>query len=175
MPPPKTTHETAAAVLKRLNQPAGTATGPAEDAHSLNHCRLMAPMSEDARLQHLRASGCDDNAVWLIAQATAQSTGKPVPANLGEDIRSLIGRWPSPERLQLLHARLNGLNDDQARLAKAYAACWIYEKAATALYLAIVDHMPPVDTQEASKPGIMARDQAIADAGFHDEVSRRPK
>ena len=86
-----------------------------------------------------------------------------------------MDRWPEPQHFQLLSSQLAGLSDEQISLASAYAACQIYETAATALYLAIVDGMASVATEEVSDATTIERDRAIADAGYTDEVARWPK
>ena len=183
--PPAITFETAAGIVQRHSDHADSVAEPTWTARSKAHCRLMAPMSNDRRIQYLGTAGCDDDTVRFITRATAESIGKEAKpalrsaaretAEARKDIESLLNRWPEPEHFRLLSSKIAGLSDEQISLASAYAACQIYETAATALYLVIVEDMAPVVTEEASDAATMERDQAIADAGYTDEVTRWPK
>ena len=180
--PPAITFESTAAIVKRHGDHPDAANKSARATRSIAHCRLMAPMSNDMRLQYLRTSGCNDDVIRLITRATAECLGKAAKpalhpaalqcANAGKDIASLLDIWPEPQHFQMLNSKLNSLNEEQISLSKAYAACQIYEMAATAIYLAIADSMMPVTAEEVSDADTMARDQAIADAGYTDEVAR---
>ena len=107
----------------------------------------------------LGTAGCDGDAVQLITRTIAQSIGKIAKPSLrsaardcaeaDEDIKNLLDRWPEPEHFQLLISETASLSEEQISLATAYAACQIYETAATALYLAIMDKMAKVVTGEA--------------------------
>ena len=142
-------------------------------------------MSNDRRIQYLGTSGCDDDAVRFITATVAESIGKDAKpalraaarecAETKQDIESLLERWPEPQHFQLLSSKIAHLNDEQISLVSAYAACQIYETAATSLYLAIVDGMAPVATDHASDAATAERDRSIADAGYTDEVARWPK
>ena len=183
--PPAITFEITAGIVQRHSDHTDSVAGPAWTVRSKAHCRLMAPMSNDRRIQYLGTAGCDDDTVRFITRAIAESVVKEAKPALRsavretaaarEDIESLLNRWPEPEHFQLLSENIAGLSDEQISLASAYAACQIYETAATALYLAILDGMAPVVTEETSDAATMERDQAIADAGYTDEVARWPK
>ena len=183
--PPAITFETAAVIVQRHSDHADAVAEPTWTARSKVHCRLMAPLSNDRRIQYLGTAGCDDDTVRFITRATGESIGKEAKpalrsaaretASARKDIESLLSRWPEPERFRLLSSKIAGLSDEQISLASAYAACQIYETAATALYLAIVEGLAPVVTEEASDATTVERDQAIADAGYTDEVARWPK
>ena len=183
--PPAITFETAAGIVQRHSDHADSVAEPTWTARSKAHCRLMATMSNDRRIQYLGTAGCDDDTVRFITRVTAESIGKEAKpalrsaaretAEARKDIESLLNRWPEPEHFRLLSSKIAGLSDEQISLASAYAACQIYETAATALYLVIVEGMAPVVTEEASDAATMERDQAIADAGYTDEVARWPK
>ncbi len=183
--PPAITFETTAGIVQRHSDHTGPAADRAWVAHSQAHCKLMAPMSNDRRIQYLGTAGCDDDTIQLITRTIAESIGKAAKPALRsvarecaatrEDIESLLNRWPEPQHFQLLSMNIADLSDEQISLASAYAACQIYETAATALYLAIVDGMAPVATEEATDAATMERDRAIADAGYTDEVARWPE
>ena len=183
--PPAITYETAAGIIQRHSDHTDSVAEPPWAIRSKAHCRLMALMSNDRRIQYLGTAGCDDDTVLFITRATAESIGKDAKpalrsaahesAEAKKDIESLLERWPEPEHFRLLSSKLAGLSDEQISLASAYAACQIYETAATALYLAILDGMALVATEEMSDATTMDRDQAIADAGYTDEVARWPK
>ena len=183
--PPAITFETTAGIVQRHSDHTDSVAGPTWTARSMAHCRLMAPMSNDRRIQYLGTTGCDDDTIRLITRTIAESIGKAAKpalrsaarecAAVKNDIDSLLDGWPEPQHFQFLSSEFAGLNDEQISLANAYAACQIYETAATALYLAIVEGMAPVVTEEASDAATMERDQAIADAGYTDEVARWPK
>ena len=183
--PPAITFEATASIVQRHSDLANTVDEPAWTARSKAHCRLMAPMSNDKRIQYLGTAGCDEETVRLITRTVAESIGKDTKralriaarecAEAEEDIESLLDTWPEPQHFQLLSSKIADLNDEQISLASAYAACQVYETAATALYLAIVDDMAPVATDQASDAATAERDRAIADAGYTDEVARWPK
>ena len=183
--PPAITFESTAAIVKRQGDHSDTANKSARVPRSMAHCRLMAPMSNDTRLQYLNTSGCNDDVIRLITRAVAECLGKAAKpaltsaalqcAETKKGIEDLLDRWPEPQHFQMLSSKLNSLNEEQVSLSNAYAACQIYEMAATAVYLAIADGMTPVTTEEVSDAETMARDQAIADAGYTDEVARWPK
>lgn len=183
--PPAITFETTAGIVQRHSDHTDSVAEPAWAVPSKAHCKLMAPMSNDRRIQYLRTAGCDDDAVRLITRIIAESIGKDAKpalrfaarecASANGDIDSLLDRWPEPEHFRLLSSKITGLSAEQISLANAYAACQIYEEAATALYVAIVDGLAPVTNGEASDIDTMIRDQAIADAGYTDEVAQWPK
>lgn len=183
--PPAITFETTAGIIQRHSDLTDPVAEPAWADQSKAHCRLMAPMSNDRRIQYLGTAGCDDDTVGFITRAVAESIGKDAKpalraaacecAGAQEDIENLLDKWPEPQHFQLLSSKIAHLNDEQISLASAYAACQIYETAATALYLAIVDGMAPVVTEEESDAPTAERDRAIADAGYTDEVARWPK
>ena len=180
--PPAITFETTAGIVQRHSDHMDSVAEPTWTARSKAHCRLMAPMSNDRRIQYLGTAGCDDDTIQLITRTIAEIIGKVAKPPLrsaarecaaaGSNIDSLLDRWPKPQHFQFLISEFAGLNDKQIGLANAYAACQIYEIAATALYLAIVEGMAPVVTEEASDAATMERDQEIADAGYTDEVAR---
>jgi len=142
-------------------------------------------MSDDKRIQYLGTAGCDDDTIRLITRVVANSIGKDAKPALRsaarecaegkKDIESLLERWPEPQHFQLLSSKIAHLDAEHISLSNAYAACQIYETAATSLYLAIVDGMGPVVTKETSDAATSERDRAIADAGYTDEVARWPK
>ena len=183
--PPAITFETTAGIVQRHSDHTDSIAGPTWTARSKAHCRLMAPMSNDRRIQYLGTAGCDDATIQLVTRTIAEGIGKSAKSALRSiahecaavrnNIESLLDRWPEPQHFQFLSSEFAGLNDEQISLANAYAACQIYEIAATALYLAIVEGMDPVVTEEASDAATIERDQAIADAGYTDEVGRWPK
>ena len=183
--PPAITFETTAGIVQRHNEHTDSFAAPDWAAQAEAHCRLMARMSNDKRIQYLEAAGCDDDTIQLVTRTIAESIGKSAKpalrsaarecAAVRNNIDSLLHKWPEPQHFQFLSSEFAGLNDEQISLANAYAACQIYETAATALYLAIVEGMAPVVTEEASDAATMERDQAIADAGYTDEVARWPK
>ena len=183
--PPTITFETTAGIVQRHSEHTGLVAEPTWAAGSKAHCKLMAPMSDDRRLRYLGTAGCDDDMIRLVTRAIAESIGKAAKpalrsaarecAETEKDIESLLGKWPQPQHFQLLSSKLASLSDEQISLASAYAACQVYETAATALYLAIVDTMAPVATADASDAATMERDRAIADAGYADEVARWSK
>ena len=156
--PPAITFETTAGIVQRHSDLTDPMAEPAWTAQSKAHCRLMAPMSNDKRIEYLGTAGCDDDTVRFITRTVADSIGMDAKralrtaarecAEAEEDIESLLDRWPEPQHFQLLNSKIAHLNDEQVGLATAYAACQIYEMAATALYLAIVDGMAPVVTEE---------------------------
>ena len=179
------TFETTAGIVQRHSDLTDPVVEPAWAAQSKAHCRLMAPMSNDKRIQYLGTAGCDEETVRLVTRTVAESIGKDTKrvlktaarecAEAEEDIESLLDRWPEPQHFQLLSSKIAHLTDEQISLAGAYAACQIYETAATALYLAIVDGMAPVATDLTSDATTLERDKGIADAGYTDEVARWPK
>jgi len=183
--PPVITPHSAATIVKRQNAHISTDGRATEATQSMDHCNLMAPMSDDMRLRYLSESGCDDDAIRLITRAIFDSIGKAARPALNSaalqcakgsrNIASLLEKWPETSHFQLLTSKLNGLDEEEISLATAYAACQIYEKAATALYLAIVDGMTPITAADTPDPDTLARDQSIADAGYTDEVGRWPK
>ena len=183
--PPTVTFEATASIVQRHSDLTDPVTTPAWTAQSKAHCRLIAPMSNDRRIEYLGTAGCDDDTVRFITRTVADSIGKGAKSALRtaarecaeakEDIENLLDRWPEPQHFQLLSSNIAHLNDEQISLASAYAACQIYETAATALYLAIVDGMAPVATEEGSDTATAERDRAIADAGYSDEAARWPK
>lgn len=148
------------------------------------HCQAMAAMSNDARIEYLRTAGCHDDAVATITKAVAESLGNAGKTSLrsaarkcaeaNKDIEQLLQDWPERKHSQLLNSNFAGLNEEQISLARAYAACQIYEMAATALYLVIVDGMSPVISDKPSDPATTARDKAIAEAGYTCELSQWP-
>ena len=183
--PPAITFETTAGIVQRHSDHTASVAEPTWAARSKAHCRLMAPMSNDRRIQYLGTAGCDDDTIRLITRTIAESIGKAAKPALRSaarecaatrnNIDSLLDRWPESQHFQFLSSEFAGLNDEQISLANAYAACQIYETVATALYLAIVEGMAPVVTEETSDAATMERDRAIADAGYTDEVARWPK
>ena len=184
--PPAITFESAAGIVQRYSDHTGSVAEPAWAAGFEAHCKIMAPMGVDRRLRYLGTAGCDDDMIRLITRAIAGSIGEAAKpalrsaahecAEAKQDIESLLDRWPEPQHFQLLSSKLVDLNDEQISLANAYAACEIYETAATALYLAIVDGMAPVATSDnVPDAATLERDRAIADAGYADEVARWPK
>ena len=183
--PPAITFEVTASIVQRHSDHTDSVAEPAWTARSKAHCRLMAPMSNDKRIQYLETAGCDDDTVRLVTRAVAESIAKDAKralrtvarecAEAEEDIESLLDRWPEPQHFQLLNSKIAHLNDEQIGLTSAYTACQIYETAATALYLAIVDGMTPVATDQASDAATAERDRAIADEGYSEEVARWPK
>ena len=182
--PPAITFETTAGIVQRHSDLTDPVAEPAWAAQSKAQCRLMAPMSNDRRIEYLGTAGCDDDTVRFITRTVAEGIGMDAKralrtaarecAEAEEDIESLLDRWPEPQHFQLLNSKIAHLNDEQIGLAAAYAARQIYEAAATTLYLAIVDGMAPGATYEAPDPATAARDRAIADAGYTDEVARWP-
>lgn len=183
--PPAITFETTAGIVQRHSNHTDPIVEPAWADRSKAHCSLMAPMSNDRRIQYLGPAGCDDDTIRFITQTIAETIGNSAKPALraaarecaadSEDIASLLDKWPEPRHFQLLSSKLAGLSDEQISLASAYAACQIYETAATALYLAIVDGMAQVATEDSSDAATVERDQNIADAGYTDEVDRWPK
>ena len=183
--PPAITYETTAGIVQRHSDHTGAVAEATWVSRSKAHCGLMAPMSNDKRIQYLGTAGCDDDMIRVITRTVAESIGKVAKPALRsaarecseaqEDIESLLGRWPEPQHFELLNSGLAGLTDEQISLANAYAACQIYETAATALYRAIVDDMAPVATEETPDADTVESDRAIAEAGYTDEVGRWPK
>lgn len=183
--PPAITFERTAGIVQRHSDLTEAIVEPNWAAPSKAHCRLMAPMSNDKRIQYLGTAGCDDDTLRFITRTVTESIGKDAKralrtaarecAEAEEDIESLLDTWPEPQHFQLMSSKIGHLDDEQISLASAYAACQIYETAATALYLAIVDGMAPVATDQASDAATTERDRAIADAGYTDEVARWPK
>ena len=183
--PPAITFEATAGIVQRHSDHTDSVAEPTWTARSKSHCRLMAPMSNDRRIQYLGTAGCDDDTIQFITRTIAEIIGKAAKpalrsaarecAAVKNNIDSLLDRWPEPQHFQFLRSEFAGLYDEQISLANACAACQIYETAATAFYLAIVEGMAPVVTEEASDAAIMERDREIADAGYTDEVGRWPK
>ena len=177
--------ENTASIVQRHSDHTDPVVEPAWAVQSKAHCRLMAPMSNDRRIQYLGTAGCDDDTIQLITRTIAWSIGKTAKPSLRsaardcteakKDIKSLLDRWPEPQHFQLLSSQITDLSEEQISLASAYAACQIYETAATALYLATVDSMAGVAAEEASGTATIERDRAIADAGYTDEVAQWPK
>ena len=159
--PPAITFETTAGIVQRHSDHTPSVAGPTWTARSKAHCKLMAPMSNDRRIQYLGTAGCDDDTIRLITRTIAESIGKAAKPALRSaarecaaarnNIDSLLDRWPEPQHFQFLSSEFAGLYDEQVSLANAYAACQIYETAATALYLAIVDGMDPVVTDSVAE------------------------
>lgn len=164
-------------------------TSPVAEAswvtRSKSHCNLMAPMSNDRRIEYLEKAGCNEDSIQLITHAVADIMGRTAKPGLKsaahecvkdeEDIGILLEKWPRPEHLQTLASKIANLTKEQMALATAYAACQIYEIAATALYLTIIDGTEPASTEEPSGPETKERDRTIADAGYNNEVARWPK
>ena len=183
--PPPITFESTAGIVQRHNDNTDSLVESNWATRSKAHCRLMAPMSDDKRIQYLGTAGCDDDTIRLITRVVANSIGKDAKPALRsaarecaegkKDIESLLERWPEPQHFQLLSSKIAHLDAEHISLSNAYAACQIYETAATSLYLAIVDGMGPVVTKETSDAATSERDRAIADAGYTDEVARWPK
>lgn len=183
--PPPITFESTAGIVQRHNDNTDSFVGSDWASRSKAHCRLMAPMSDDKRIQYLGTAGCNDDTIRLITQAVADSIGKDAKpalrsaarecAKAKEDIESLLERWPEAQHFQLLSSKIAHLDAEHISLSSAYAACQIYETAATSLYLAIVDSMDPIVTKGPSDVATSERDRAIADAGYTDEVARWPK
>ena len=183
--PPAITFERTAGIFQRDSDLTVSVAEPAWTDRSNAHCRLMAPMSNDKRIQYLGTAGCDEDTVRFVTRAVAESIGMDAKrvlriaarecAKFEENIESLLDRWPEPQHFQLLSSKIAHLNDEQVGLATAYAACQIYETAATALYRAIVDGMAPVANDQASNAAAAERDRAIADAGYTDEIARWSK
>ena len=182
--PPPITFESTAGIVQRHNDNTDSFAGPDWATRSKAHCKLMAPMSDDKRIQYLGKAGCDDDTIRLITRTVADSIGKDAKralrsaarecAEAKEDIESLLERWPEPQHFQLLNSKIAHLDANRISLSNAYAACQIYETAATSLYLAIVDAMNPVVTKESSDVATSQQDRAIADAGYTDEVALWP-
>ena len=183
--PPPITFEATAGIVKRHNDNTDSFVGSDWATRSKAHCRLMATMSDDKRIQYLGTAGCDDDTIRLITRAVAVSVGKDAKpalrsaarecAKAEEDIESLLERWPEAQHFQLLSSRIAHLDAEHISLSSAYAACQIYETAATSLYLAIMDGMDPVVTKELSDVATSEQDRAIADAGYTDEVALWPE
>ncbi len=183
--PPAITLETTAGIVQRHSEHTDSFSKADWATQAEAHCRLMACMSNDRRIQYLETAGCDDDTVRLVTRSIAEIIEKAAKPALrsaarecvlsNNDIESLLKRWPEPEHFRLLSSKIAGLNEEQISLGNAYAACQIYDTAASALYLAIVDSLAPVVTEDPSDLDTMTRDQAIADAGYTDEVARWPK
>ena len=86
--PPAITFETTAGIVQRHSDHTDSVVEPTWTARSKAHCRLMAPMSNDRRIQYLGTAGCDDDTVRFITRATAESIGKEAKP----DLRSKV--WP---------------------------------------------------------------------------------
>lgn len=184
-PPAAATFETTAPIIQRHGGYEDCDTEPDWVHRSKAHCQLMAPMSSDKRIDYLRTAGCEEDKIQVIIRAIATSLGKTAKRSLRtgalqcaeakSDIEKLLDQWPERQHFQLLNTELDVLNDEQISLAKAYTACHIYEAAATALYLAIIDNMPAVEDNVLNTPENRTRDQSIADSGYDDEVAQWPK
>ena len=145
----------------------------------------MAPMSNDKRIRYLEVVGCDDQTTRFITESIAETIGKaakPALRSLAhecaaekKDIHHLLDAWPEPQHFRLLSSALEGMTIEQRSLANAYTACQIYETAAAALYLAIIDDFQPVEDVLPYSDEMRRRDQHIADSGYEDEVARWPK
>ncbi len=183
--PPPATFETTAAIVQRHGHYEDRDNQPDWVMKSQAHCELMAPMSNDRRIQYLQAVGCDDQTTRFITESVAETIGKAAKpalrsaarecATAKKDIHSLLDVWPELDHFQLLSSALAGMTNEQKSLANAYAACQIYETAAAALYLAIIDDLPPVEDVLPYSDEMRRRDQDIADNGYEDEVARWPK
>ena len=183
--PPPATFETTAVIVQRHGHYEDRDNQPDWVAKSQAHCELMAPMGNDKRIQYLEVVGCDDQTTRFITESVAETIGKAAKpalrslareyATAKKDIHSLLGAWPEPHHFQLLSSALAGMTNEQKSLANAYAACQIYQTAAAALYLAIIDDLPPVQDVAPYSDEMRRRDQEIADSGYEDEVARWPK
>ena len=183
--PPGATFETTAVIIQRHGHYEDQSTEPDWVARSQKHCELMAPMSNDKRFGYLRAVGCGEDNIRMIAQAIEETlavTAKPSLRAVArkcvedsKDIEHLLEKWPEHQHFELLSTSLAKLDDEERSLANAYAACQIYETAATALYLAIVDNLPPASEVIPYNAAMQERDRAIADGGYEDEVAGWPK
>lgn len=183
--PPPATFETTAAIVQRHGHYEDRDNQPDWVMKSQAHCELMAPMGNDKRIQYLEVVGCDDQTGRFITESVAETIGKAAKpalrsaarecATAKKDIHNLLGAWPEPHHFQLLSSALAGMTNEQKSLANAYAACQIYETAAAALYLAIIDDLPPVQDVAPYSDEMRRRDQDIADSGYEDEVARWPK
>jgi hypothetical protein len=183
--PPGATFETTAVIVQRQGRYEDLTAEPDWVTRSKKHCELMAPMSNDKRISYLRAVGYGDDTIVMIARAiedTVGETAKPalrreahVCAREDNGIDQLLQRWPEREHFRELSMRFGGLDEETRSVANAYAACQIYETAATALYLAIVDNLPPAVELLPYTDAMRERDRAIADGGYEDEVAKWPK
>jgi hypothetical protein len=182
--PPGATFETTAVIVQRQGRYEDLASEPDWVTRSKKHCELMAPMSNDKRIRYLKAIGYGDATIVMIAQAIEDTVGEAAKPALrrearvcgeGNDIDQLLQKWPEPQHFQELSTRLGGLDEETRSVANAYAACQIYETAATALYLAIIDSLPPAVEIFPYTEAMKERDRAIADGGYEDEVAKWPK
>ncbi len=184
-PPPPATFETTTVIVQRHGHYEDPDNQPDWVTKSQKHCELMAPMGNDKRIQYLQAVGCDDQTRRFITESVAETIGNAAKPDLRsavrecatakKDIHSLLGVWPEPHHFQLLSSALAGMTDEQKSLANAYAACQIYETAAAALYLAIIDNLPPVEDVLPYSDEMRRQDQEIADSGYEDEVAKWPQ
>ena len=183
--PPGATFETTAVIVQRQGRYEDLTAEPDWVTQSKKHCELMAPMSNDKRIGYLRAVGYGHDTIVMIARAIEDAIGEAAkPALRTEaracaqeenDIDHLLQRWPEPQHFQELSTRLGGLDEETRSVANAYAACQIYETAASTLYLAIVDNLPPEVEVFPYTEAMRERDRAIADGGYEDEVAKWPQ
>ena len=183
--PPGATFETTAVIVQRHGRSEDLTHEPEWVTRSKKHCELMAPMSNDKRIGYLEATGYGKATILMITQAIEDTMGQAAKPALrtearasvleGRDIDKLLQRWPQPQHFQELSTRLGELDDETRSVANAYAACQIYETAATALYLATIDSLPPAGELFPYTEAMRERDRAIADGGYEDEVAEWPK
>lgn len=183
--PPGATFETTAVIVQRQGRYEDLTAEPDWVTRSKKHCELMAPMSNDKRIRYLKAIGYGDDTIVMITQAIEDTVGEAAKPALrrearvcvqeGNDIDDLLQKWPEPEHFGELSMRFGGLDEETRSVANAYAACQIYETAATALYLAIVDKLPPAVELIPYTDAMRERDRAIADGGYEDEVAKWPQ
>lgn len=184
-PPPSATFETTAVIVGRHAKYENYSAEPEWVTRSKKHCELMAPMSNDKRIGYLKAIGYGHDTIVMIAQAIEDTVGEGarpilrqearVCAQEHNDIDELLQKWPEPKHFGELSVSFGSLDDETRSVANAYAACQIYETAATALYLAIIDNLPPAVEVPHYTDAMRERDRGIADGGYEDEVSKWPK
>ena len=183
--PPGATFETTALIVQRYGRCEDLTREPEWVTRSEKQCELMAPMSNDKRIGYLEATGYGKATIVMIAQAIEDTMGQAAKPALrteaqacvleGHDIDHLLQRWPEPKHFGELDTRLGELDEETRSVAKAYAACQIYETAATALYLATIDSLPPAVELIPYTEAMKERDIAIADGGYEDEAAEWPK
>ena len=183
--PPGATFETTAVIIQRQGRYEDPTAEPHWVPRSKNHCELMAPMSNDKRIGYLKAIGCEDDAILMIARTIEDTVGEAAKPALrteargcaqeGNDIDQLLLRWPKSEHFRKLSTQLGRLDQETRSVANAYAACQIYENAATALYLAIIDSQSPAVELFPYTEATLERDRAITEGGYDDEVAGWPK
>ena len=183
--PPAATFETTAEIIQRQGRYEDLTAEPHWVPRSKIHCELMAPMSDDKRIGYLKEIGCGDAAILMIARTIDDTVGEAAKPALrtearrcaqeDSDIGQLLQRWPEPKHFRELSTQLGGLDEETRSVANAYAACLIYENAATALYLAIIDSLSPSVELFPYTEAMLERDRAMADGGYEDEVAEWPK